>query len=583
MKIISTVAVVFGLFVFMCAERRSWGLQQARDPKRADATKARKQPRDVKAAAAAFLGRYQKQYANLEQRLNRASWKAENSGRKENFDAYAKAALALNTFHSNPVDYRRVRALLRGKDKLAPNDARALEVAELAFKSNQLSPEKLEKILALSTEIERTFNTFRAQLDGKKASNNDLLEMISKENDSGRRKAIWEALKQVGGEVGSKLVVLAKLRNEAAKELGFANYWEMKVRLQEFEPKQLLAVFAQLEQLTDEPFRKMKRQLDAELSRRFKVEPDELMPWHYDNPFFQAAPPSEAIDLDEFYRDKSKEEIVALAVAFYADIGLPIEEIVARSDLYEREGKSQHAFCIDMDRSGDVRTLCNIEPTADWMDTMLHEQGHAVYSIYIDRSLPYNIRDAAHPFTTEAVAMLFGALGKNPAWMVRYAGADPARVNEVTKGILEQRRCEQLIFARWTMVMLHFEKALYEDPDRDLNRLWWQHVRRYQALNAPPDRDQADWAAKPHFTSAPVYYHSYMLGELFAAQLRHVLADQANHEGPAATLSFNGRKQFGRFLVEKVFKPGNSMPWPRLVKYATGEELTARYFAEEVR
>ena len=179
--------------------------------------------------------------------------------------------------------------------------------------------------------------------------------------------------------------------------------------------------------------------------------------------------------------------------------------------------------------------------------------------------------------------MLFGALAKNPAWMVQYAEADQARVDELAMAILEQRRREQLIFARWTMVMLHFEKSLYEDPNQDLNKLWWDYVERYQMLCRPPGRNEPDWAAKPHFTIAPVYYHNYMLGELFAAQLRHVLAEKSGHKGPTTELNFNGRKDFGELLKERVFKPGNVMSWPRFVRRATGEPLTAKYFATEVR
>ena len=47
-------------------------------------------------------------------------------------------------------------------------------------------------------------------------------------------------------------------------------------------------------------------------------------------------------------------------------------------------------------------------------------------------------------------------------------------------------------------------------------------------------------------------------------------------------LSFNGRKEFGEFLTNKVFKPGMRMKWPQFVRAATGEELTAKYFAREV-
>jgi peptidyl-dipeptidase A len=156
-------------------------------------------------------------------------------------------------------------------------------------------------------------------------------------------------------------------------------------------------------------------------------------------------------------------------------------------------------------------------------------------------------------------------------------------VKDLAEAIRQQRRREQLIFARWTLVMLHFEKALYENPDQDLNKLWWDDVQRYQLVQRPASRDEPDWAAKPHFTIAPVYYHNYMLGELFAAQLRHVLAQQAGHQGPAATLDFNGRKPFGEFLKTKVFRPGSLLPWPEFVRSVTGENLTSRYFAEEVR
>ena len=542
-----------------------------------------KEEASMRTEAKTFLEQYYQDLAALEIKANLAAWAAANSGKKEDFAAQAEASLALRKYHSDRKSYEKIGEIMKAADRLDPLDARSLEVAELDYQGNQLPAEMLKQMVDLSTQIEQTFNTFRGEVDGKKLTNNDLLEMIRQETDSDRRHTYWGALKQVGGAVGPKLIELAKLRNRAARELGYPNYWVMSIRLQEHDPEQLLAIFAELERLTDEPFRNMKGQLDAELSRRFHIAPDRMMPWHYDNPFFQAAPPSEKVDLDEFYKGKKKEDIVTMAETFFADIGLPIEQIVARSDLYEREGKDQHAFCTDIDRAGDVRTLLNIKPTAEWMDTMLHEQGHAIYDIHIDPSLPYNLRGPAHIFATEGIAMLLGALGKNPVWMIGYGGADPKRIAELEEAILEQRRREQLIFARWTLVMLHFEKALYENPEQDLNGLWWDLVERFQMLRRPPDRDEPDWAAKPHFTIAPVYYHNYMLGELFAAQLRHTLARTVDHRGPTATLSFNGRKRFGTFLAEKVFRPGQSVRWPLFVKNVTGEELTAKYFAEEVR
>ena len=48
----------------------------------------------------------------------------------------------------------------------------------------------------------------------------------------------------------------------------------------------------------------------------------------------------------------------------FEGIGFDVEGILARSDLYPRDGKNQHAFCIDVDRGGDVRILANTVETA---------------------------------------------------------------------------------------------------------------------------------------------------------------------------------------------------------------------------
>ncbi|GAH77922.1 unnamed protein product, partial [marine sediment metagenome] len=82
-----------------------------------------------------------------------------------------------------------------------------------------------------------------------------------------------------------------------------------------------------------------------------------------------------------------------------------MESILANSDLYEREGKNPHAFCTDIDKEGDVRILCNLKNNEGWMETLLHELGHAVYDKYQAPQVPYLLRRPAHIFTTEAIAM----------------------------------------------------------------------------------------------------------------------------------------------------------------------------------
>ena len=519
-----------------------------------------------------MLNTYQADASVLHKKVADAIWEARTTGNAEAFQRSAEARLESATYHSNKEIYARLKDLSEKATGLDAVTARAAEQMEKAYAKNQL-PEDLQKqMVEMTSEIEKIFQVNRPVLDGQEYTNNDLLEMIAKETDSEKRKKIWESLKQVGEAVDEKIVALAKVRNKAAQELGFKNYWEMQVIFQDYEPADLLKIFDDLDTATRPLFEKMKAQLDAELSERLGVPSDQLMPWHYDNPFFQEAPPSKDVDPNDFYKDKTKEEIVEIALRYFRRVNLPFDRVAVKSDMYEREGKDQHAFSIDMDRQGDVRNLNNVKPTARWMDTVLHEGGHGVYSLGIDSRLPFNLRAPAHIFSTEGVAMLFGAKAKDPQWLVQFAGASPREVRRVAQALEQQRIREQLIFCRWSLVMLYFEKALYENPDANLKSLWWDIVGEYQLLKRPTESgsELADWASKPHFVIAPVYYHNYQMGELYAAQLRAALGSRDN-------------ARLGRQMQSRVFAPGQRYGWQEFVRYSTGRPLSPEFFARELR
>src|SRR5262249_19170768 len=158
-------------------------------------------------------------------------------------------------------------------------------------------------------------------------------------------------------------------------------------------------------------------------------------------------------------------------------------------------------------------------PNEMWMGTLLHEFGHAVYDQNLDPGLPFLLRTHAHILTTEASAMLLGRLSKNAAWLERYAGV-PADEARAIRARTESAVREQLLVqVRWNLVMCAMERALYRDPEHDLDALWWDLVERFQRIRRPDGRRAPDWASKIHFSVAPVYYQNYLLGETMASQL----------------------------------------------------------------
>jgi peptidyl-dipeptidase A len=143
------------------------------------------------------------------------------------------------------------------------------------------------------------------------------------------------------------------------------------------------------------------------------------------------------------------DQVRELARATYAGLGLEMDDILARSDLYPREGKNQHAFCTDIDREGDVRTLNNLQSNRRWTETLLHELGHAVYSRYPDPALPWLLRDCPHTTSTEAIAIMMGSLTYDQEWLEQIAGLKAAEAARTAAAAKERGRAMRLVFSRW--------------------------------------------------------------------------------------------------------------------------------------
>jgi len=525
-----------------------------------------------------FISAHVNKVKPLARQRNLASWDAAISGKEEDYNKASELTLKIRQIYSDPKEFaflKRVKDSERIKDPLT---ARQLDLLYNAYLTNQIEPELLKQIVDLGSKIERDFSTFRGVIDGEKVTDNQITEILKTQTDSARRKQAWLASKQVGAAVAQDTVRLVKLRNQAARKLGFDNYHTLSLATAEQDVKEMDRIFQQLYELTNEPFTRLKTDLDRTLAAKYGVAVAELMPWHYHDRFFQETPMVYELDLDVYYEGK---DVRDLASRFYAGIGLPADSILAKSDLYDREGKNPHGFCEDMDREGDVRILVNLENNEYWMETILHELGHGVYFLYHDTETPYLLREPAHTFTTEAIAMFFGRLSRNPAWMQQMLDLSDRQRADIEKVSDKYAQLKQLIFARWAMVMYEFEKQLYANPDQDLNALWWQIVEKYQLIKKPEGRNEPDWAAKIHLPLYPCYYHNYLLGELLASQLHHHIVHNVLKLKSDQNVSYVGQKRVGDFLREKVFEPGSTYRWNKMIEEATGEPLTPKYFVAQ--
>lgn len=506
-----------------------------------------------------------------------AYWDATATGKTECYDHYAQLNMDITKVFSNKADFEKIKKFREEgvKDTLL---SRQLDIFYNEYVTNQADTALLNQITRLATAVEGRFNTFRGKIDGKEVSGNDIKQILMTSTNMNQRKKAWEASKQVAQTVESDMLKLIRLRNEAARQTGYKNFYEMSLLSDEQNPAEITRIFDELEIVTREPYQQAKTEIDAILAKRFKIKPENIAPWHYADPFFQEVPQLSEVNLDRYYE---KQDVIKLAAKFYQEIGLPVDNILAKSDLYERPNKYPHAYCTDIDRLGDVRIMVNVRNNTDWAGTVLHELGHAVYSYNVDRTLPYLLRSEAHTFATEAVAMFFEKLSRNPEWIQQMTGISDEEKAKITDLTVKTLSYERLIFARWSLVMYNFEKNMYENPDQDLNKLWWDLVEKYQMVKRPENRNMPDWASKIHVCSYPVYYHNYQLGGLLAAQFLNTVAKSQN-VASVKDITFANNPAIGDFFKTKVFFPGRKYPWEKMVIGATGEKLTAKYFVEQL-
>jgi peptidyl-dipeptidase A len=520
-----------------------------------------------------FISAYEAKVKPLYREMTLSSWNANITGSNED---WAKSEKASFEFARIYTDIKSFAVLSEIKESGAVKDPillRQLELLYNGYLGGQVDTALIAQQIKMETDISKKYSNFRVTLNGKQYSDNEVESILKNSVDSSELKIAWEGSKMIGPVVAEDIIKLVKHRNTIAQKIGFSNYHEMSLKLSGQDPVEVTKIFDELDSLTRSNFGDLKSDIDKYYSARYKIPVSNLQPWHYQNRYFQEAPEIYSVDFDVYYKNQDP---VKLASAFYNGIGLNVDAIISKSDLYEKPGKNQHAFSTDIDREGDVRTLDNIRPDSYWMGTILHELGHGVYSYYTDRTLPFTLRDAAHTFTTEAIANMFGRLATDPQWMLNMGVIDAKESEKIVDNSRKALRLQMLVFSRWAQVMYRFEKSMYENPDQDLNQLWWDMVQKYQLLVKPEGRNMPDWATKIHVALYPCYYHNYLLGEILASQLYSCITT-----GISKTQSFVGEKAVGDFLREKVFMPGARYYWNDMIEKATGEKLTAKYYAKQ--
>jgi peptidyl-dipeptidase A len=440
-----------------------------------------------------------------------------------------------------------------------------------SFLSSQIESDKYKKLLERESKLSHTLSTVKLELNGK-VYNATKIDSVRKSTSSSQvLENIARSYQEMGKAIAPDIIKLVKDRNEIAATFGFPDYYHLLLEEKDQSPQKIQSLISEIELKTRDQFFEVKKIIDKKLAKRFGISNEQLRPWHYNDSRTSYLPKHFITKLDSLL---SPTDPIKRTSDFFAGIGLPIQDIIDKSEL--RKCKTDATIIIDF--KNDIRMIGGITNTFDGLSKILHEGGHASHYKNISDNLPYLLKGPSL-FISEGIASYFANLATDSLWLSKEISSNEKTKRQIALFCRHFRQVDQLFKIRRQMVFAEFEREIYTSPDQDLDLLWHQLNLKYLGINYPEEKGTCFWATNKYLASLSCNIQSYVVADVFAAQLKHAVDDQVLNK---KNISIQNNKAVGKYLIDKLYQYGDLYPWEELVEKATGEPLNSAYFVNEL-
>ncbi|MFL5763100.1 MAG: M2 family metallopeptidase [Bacteroidia bacterium] len=549
-----------------------------------------------------YLDGYNKKYQELNIVANETSWKSQThivEGDTMNAHENNLAQEEYAKYSGSTENIETAKRYLAMSDKLTELQVKQLKCILYNAANN---PETLkdvvsQRIKAETKQTEKLFG-FDFKYNGKSVSANDIDGALANEKDLKKRRAWWEASKEVGKGLKDGLVNLRDLRNKTVQGLGYKDYFEYQVSDYGMTTQEMIDMLQKFNKELYPLFRELHTYARYEFAKKYGVKevpdmlPADWLPnrWGQD---WSSLVDVKGVNLDSALKTKDAEWIVKQGERFYVSIGFPElpKTFWEKSDLYPAPKganykKNNHASAWHMDYDQDVRSLMSVEPNSEWYETAHHELGHIYYYLsYSNPDVPIVLRQGANRAYHEALGSMMGMAAMQKPFMENLNLIPKDSKSDEMQTLLKEA-LNYVVFIPWsTGTMSMWEHDFYSNnlPADQMNKRWWEYAAKYQGIVPPTDRGEeyCDAATKTHINDDAAQYYDYALSFVLLFQVHDHIAKEILHQDPHKT-NYYGNKEVGKFISE-IMKPGASADWRKLLKDKTGSDLSAKamldYFA----
>ena len=419
---------------------------------------------------------------------------------------------------------------------------RRWELAFRAVKRGQVDG-NLE-ILELERRLRDYYNRFRTAGTEGIVTGEVLRRRATLVADPVEREMAFRSWAAMGAETAEEVARLFRMRNQVARRTGFGGYFNLALEQQGIDRKQYVDLLDRVDSATslvyDSATFELHRQLGQDVIRVWDLE--------YARRLSQSR-------VDRYLPVDSQLNVVSASLL---DMGFLLDAMPVYVEYAPAENVGA-AYVIAVFEPGyDIRAVFKLEDGIEPTGTYLAGLGGAVFGAHVTQDAALFSRMVPSCWI-DGVSHLFRELTARKEWLTRYAAVPAGVADEYRQAHIRHR----VIGLRQLLLLARFEMEAYRDPNRDLNKLYWDLFEHIMRL--PRHDDLKPWANEPSFVSAPVSVQNDLVGQLIAAQ---TIAFVERSYGEVV-----GNPTIAAFVTQNYLRFGSRYPWQELLKRGTDQAL----------
>ncbi|MGX9461667.1 M2 family metallopeptidase [Shewanella sp. A14] len=549
-----------------------------------------------------FINQAEAELANLSIEANRAEWIYSNFITD---DTAALSAAMGERITSTSVRYATEATKYANVELDDLNTRKLNSIRSSLVLPSPLDPAKNAELASISAELNGLYGKGKYCFsDGRCLTQPELSNIMAESKDPALLLEAWQGWREISKPMRPLFEREVALANEGAKELGYADLSELWRSQYDMEPAAFSAeldrLWAQIKPLYDSLHCYVRGELNEqygdEIAPKTGPIPAHLLGnmWAQQwGAIYNSVAPKDAdpgYDVTELLAKNGYDEIkmVKQAEGFFTSLGfdeLP-ESFWKRSLFVQPEDRDVvcHASAWDLDNEDDIRIKMCIQKNAEDFTVIHHELGHNFYQRAY-KNQPFIFKNSANDGFHEAIGDTI-ALSITPKYLNQIGLLETVPDASKDIGLLLKQALDKIAFMPFGLMIDQWRWQVFNGTIKpeQYNQAWWDLRLKYQGINAPITRSEADFdpGAKYH-VPGNVPYTRYFLAHVLQFQFHKALCNIAGDTGPVHRCSIYGNTAAGAKL-NQMLEIGASQPWPEALNIVTGtKEMDAKavldYFA----